>query len=76
MFVSHTLTQIIFVGSKLVSELYFGRKAEERKVTKQYARNVVVIAFQAFVIVDGRDSSVVIANYYELDGPGIESKWE
>jgi hypothetical protein len=23
----------------------------------------------------GRDSSVGIATYYELDGPGIESRW-
>ena len=29
----------------------------------------------ALTILDGRDSSVGIATRYELDGPGIESRW-
>jgi hypothetical protein len=36
---------------------------------------MVIIIIIIIISISGRDSSVGIATRYELDGPGIESRW-
>jgi hypothetical protein len=36
---------------------------------------IIIIIIISFIIKGNRDSSVYIATYYSLNGPGIESRW-
>jgi hypothetical protein len=42
---------------------------------REFFGNIIIIIIIIIIIVVGRDSSVGIATRYELDGPGIESRW-